>query len=52
MFLHVNRTGKHEHLRILGTYCEKGKHKQRVVASFGRLYNILGDLAGLPTTSQ
>ena len=58
MFLHVNRAGPHEYLRILETYYERGKHKQRVVANLGRLDRLrnelpklvkgLGRLAGMP----
>jgi len=49
MFLHVNKSGDHEYLRILETYYdEQHRHKQRVVANLGRLDRIahkLGDLA-------
>ena len=58
MFTHVNRVGKYEYLRILETYYEKGKHKQRVVLNFGRLDKVretlpklakrLAELAGQP----
>jgi len=47
MFLHVNRAGPHQYLRILETYYEKGKHKQRVVANLGRLDRIRDELPKL-----
>jgi len=47
MFPHVNRAGPYEYLRILETYYEKGKHKQRVVANLGRLDQIRDDLPKL-----
>jgi hypothetical protein len=47
MFPHVNRAGPYEYLRILETYYEKGKHKQRVVADLGRLDRIQEDLPKL-----
>ena len=47
MFPHVNKVGPYQYLRILETYYEKGKHKQRVVANLGRLDQIQGDLPKL-----
>lgn len=47
MFLHVNKVGDYRYLRILQTYYEKRKHKQRVVANLGRLDQIQGDLSKL-----
>jgi len=47
MFPHVNRAGPYQYLRILETYYEKGKHKQRVVANLGRLDKIRDDLPKL-----
>ena len=47
MFPHVNRAGAYEYLRILETYYEKGKHKQRVVANLGRLDKIQDGLPKL-----
>ncbi len=47
MFLHVNRAGPYQYLRILQTYYEKGEHKQRVVANLGRLDKIRDDLPKL-----
>ena len=46
MFLHVNRTkikgasGYYKYLRILETYYENGKHKQRVMLNLGRVDKI------------
>ena len=47
MFLHKNRAGKYEYLRILETYYVNGEHKQRVVANLGRLDKITGNLPKL-----
>jgi len=47
MFLHVNQVGTYRYLRILETYYEKGKHKQRVVANLGQLDQIQADLPKL-----
>jgi transposase len=47
MFLHVNRAGPYQYLRILETYYEKGKHKQRVVANLGRLDRVRDELPKL-----
>jgi transposase len=45
MFLHVNRSGGREYLRILETYYDdEGRHKQRVVANLGRLDKVAGKL--------
>ncbi len=47
MFVHVNRSGPYEYLRILETYYVNGVHKQRVVANLGRLDRIGDDLGRL-----
>ena len=47
MFPHVNQAGNHRYLRILETYYEDGRHKQRVVANLGRLDRIQEDLPKL-----
>jgi len=53
MFLHANRTkikganGYYKYLRILETYYEKGKHKQRVVLNLGRVDKIGPELGKL-----
>jgi len=47
MFLHVNKVGDYRYLRILQTYYEKGKHKQRVVANLGQLDKVQADLPKL-----
>ena len=52
MFPHVNQVGPYQYLRILETYYEKGKHKQRVVANLGRLDQIQADLPKLNSSSR
>ncbi len=53
MFLHVNRTkikgasGYYKYLRIIETYYEDGKHKQRVLLNLGRLDKIGPELGKL-----
>jgi transposase len=47
MFPHVNKVGEYRYLRLLETYYEKGKHKQRVVANLGRLDKVKEDLPKL-----